>query len=1755
MQVLIEKALDNCKPEFANAKLQRIARGLLAAYLMKSSDAAAKKILSDSASQNNNDFEKTLNEGGRVCKGKISQFPLLSLLTLDVKRLPHHIDHIVFYKLQASLFYALVSEESKFSFITISEAADNIRLTLLQRANSSKIKQFPTQLTILETLEFLCNEITEQYTVSNAYLKMVRNGWNVCANYKDEKSLIRQSRIQTRRPNPKIKPSIQVEPFPFEGNDLDIEDAPDVNVVELDPSAISPAIRAERELYRNQILSAKEQFGLSFVTYRLTPFELNKALQWIKNAQPNASSALGFLTILTTLKLHEVLGLHIAQSVNDTSSFKQLDDSYGIIDIASGVYWRKGLDISDRYEPSETDLKWLLPHSEWLALPIPSPFLKLFRTFFARYQVGLIEQILPDEIAQKANDLLTRACSEIVHSGGLNRRLTNKVLRYLLYGCVASKYGRHQASLIFANNEFGLSTWHYYMSDTAYNSQLAFMNTCTELLGLDFDHQEALAEGDSAIGSKLAIDKTVFSERLAERIESLNVALRSVRKSRSLNILREIYNQLVSYTVLMFCAAASHRRHKSMFIEHYCWNENYTSVLIADKIHFGESATRIIPVPELMTKQINNTLGWIEQIIKRVELLDKVITAKLKASIHRDSNASFLGLWLDNGELATPSTAQIEEIMGEDWTLPQNAIRHLSYHTIFPFEEAVPFLDHQMGHISTDMHSFQNTSLMQYGGPEVEIHRNVISRCLVELGFSLLAHTRFSHSKMYNNGQFVPTSIQKKSRNQSKSAEAIIQSDLRPLLDKAIMTNQDFYELLSVQYRDDPYLHEQTLILLKRLKLSDGEQTEINSDELHFALGRYFKKSPVASTVLSYGVMFSERNYKQIHSAFYDFSQALINRPKQVSSVTLGNILLFSMILDGTGDLSADMLRKSVTISSIKSSNGYLTAKINEEKLVFFGGLSALFLAMLIKRGEFKNVTLNPQTLERFMNGTCPEVNVDKSITSRYAKLTALFRRMHDKKMTFSKLYQLIGLAPRGSETGVLYGLRQGTLRVKGLSEHTLLRLLDRKHRYIIPSSGEARLGAIAERSFFRVKPRSNDYFKTFMADFRNKFVNYPGTSKEKITRFWQELILLETAKNLSDLVKRSHDLPEITVLVLTWLYEISGRKGQRYGGLAPSTILTYFSKVVPRLFEFAANQSLTTFDYEDFSDLYQDIIDAGDIENRADRAKILARFHSVIQEYFGVVKFDFLDLDVEENEESLTGRIIMPWEYEQSLSLLLSDKDMNAEEQFANAAILILCCRLGLRREEIRRLKLRDFSIEEQVLYVRTHRISKETVRVKSKSGNRRIPYSLFLNEKELGILYTCIEQAKGQKSQSVPLFFDLINPKELRHMESHFSRVIEALKLVTGDPEMRIHDGRHTCISFNATALVLNDKQRDPIAKAVKAWIGTDFFSKFQQRFYEATVATPTTRHALLPALALMIGHSSATTTLSSYIHLLDYWRWLAVEENFKSVKKLDGVLARLIRVPRKRFIELKSEQGLSASYVVLKKTQKESPPVGEAYQIESFDQKPVLSSRNKDSVATHILQIQKIEKALRYLENAERQSNEAPDVGPVKPSDHHYELTQHYVDTVRHAYQAILTNDVSYRVYEIPSNEEGVEFIGQSRLYEARNYVKDADFYQLLVHLIQCKQESTGAFTALMQLWEQVWYGAKKKMFIPTFQMNKACAAFMACQFRIKLATSKINRRVGVAVFESCAVEQLTMKGVAVSIPQFSHAMFLLKLCIEY
>jgi hypothetical protein len=101
----------------------------------------------------------------------------------------------------------------------------------------------------------------------------------------------------------------------------------------------------------------------------------------------------------------------------------------------------------------------------------------------------------------------------------------------------------------------------------------------------------------------------------------------------------------------------------------------------------------------------------------------------------------------------------------------------------------------------------------------------------------------------------------------------------------------------------------------------------------------------------------------------------------------------------------------------------------------------------------------------------------------------------------------------------------------------------------------------------------------------------------------------------------------------------------------------------------------------------------------------------------------------------------------------------------------------------------------------------------------------------------------------------------------------------------------------------------------------------------------------------------------------------------------------------------------------------------------------------------------------------------------------------------------------------------------------------------FYQLLSHLVGCKQVNIDAFTDLMKAWKQGWYDSKKKLFIALSRLEEGQKIFDTCGMSFVLETKRINRRVGGVKFESCSLKQLTLSGESISIPQFSHAMFLI------
>lgn len=706
------------------------------------------------------------------------------------------------------------------------------------------------------------------------------------------------------------------------------------------------------------------------------------------------------------------------------------------------------------------------------------------------------------------------------------------------------------------------------------------------------------------------------------------------------------------------------------------------------------------------------------------------------------------------------------------------------------------------------------------------------------------------------------------------------------------------------------------------------------------------------------------------------------------------------------------------------------------------------------------------------------------------------------RKLSVAWLARSLKSAPRPHESGVLYGIRHNTIGFSPLSNAAFQRLVFPK-RY----TGEE--GLVAPRiekkaALYRVPLRrhkhDNQYFKNFTKLFRQSLDDHPVNPHEGVLHCWNNLINTVKITKLNELVKRSKELPELILLVLNWLFHASQRAGKSRPRVATSTIKTYFSRIVRILCDEVGNRSLVSLDYDDLLQHYQNVVDAGDeIDSRGERARNLLDFHEINHKFFGLCDIDFHDLDVEVPDKFFESNIITPDEYNNALELLLRDDSTLYKDKYINAAMLILCYRLGLRRMECGRILFSDWNHHDGLLHIHSNRFG----RTKSVAGNRRIPFHLFMNDMEMEILNFVLGSHSNEcKRSNSPIFGDVQHPEQLRRLEPHFARVIEALKVSTGDEKARLHDCRHSFITFVSSGLVLSDKPQDSIAKTVRSWFKQESLDDFVKAYVASTIKIPTTRAAYLPALSLMVGHSSAKVTIKNYLHLMDYWRWLAIEEDFRRKKTLDDAVVNWSGIDKQYLISRKNVFKQSSAYTVL-------PTLIERIDnIPSFDGEnfPLrsqvdfqLSQREVDSVPEQLSRLQEVDEILRHLEYVDSmklKSEEDCTVDDDYDTDNDHttsyqlkrnDLTQYQVDKVNAIYQKVLKEVVTHRSYGVVSQDEYVVFPQAMDQAAAAKYLRQEEFYELAEALLRLKKSHPDEYLVLLNDWAGSWDSGKRTVYL--------------------------------------------------------------------
>ena len=223
-----------------------------------------------------------------------------------------------------------------------------------------------------------------------------------------------------------------------------------------------------------------------------------------------------------------------------------------------------------------------------------------------------------------------------------------------------------------------------------------------------------------------------------------------------------------------------------------------------------------------------------------------------------------------------------------------------------------------------------------------------------------------------------------------------------------------------------------------------------------------------------------------------------------------------------------------------------------------------------------------------------------------------------------------------------------------------------------------------------------------------------------------------------------------------------------------------------------------------------------------------------------------------------------------------------DSNDRSAARIALILGYRCGLRRSEVEWLRISDFD-RINFLHVRPT----EMRALKTSNARRDLPLELLVPPKELAQLRRRISQVRALAlKKKIPLqgallFSEAGDPARL--MADFSSKVLGMIRWAFQgderrdwapiDPSFRFHRLRHSCATVSLLRLwpELHAIARHIFGKKAKAtlqWIIEDS-KHFRERLMGCSVT-----EVDLQAVALLLGHGAAATSLEHYVHVLDWY-----------------------------------------------------------------------------------------------------------------------------------------------------------------------------------------------------------------------------------------------------------------------------------------
>lgn len=340
------------------------------------------------------------------------------------------------------------------------------------------------------------------------------------------------------------------------------------------------------------------------------------------------------------------------------------------------------------------------------------------------------------------------------------------------------------------------------------------------------------------------------------------------------------------------------------------------------------------------------------------------------------------------------------------------------------------------------------------------------------------------------------------------------------------------------------------------------------------------------------------------------------------------------------------------------------------------------------------------------------------------------------------------------------------------------------------------------------------------------------------------------------------------------YAYRIATRGTQFKVDLAWETVRKHIRSITSQFLGHLNGGDFLYLDDVEYEEIYFKVLDRATDKARPARLVALREFHYCLMDEFHVDNVDWsavLGMGDWPSLDAVLGidaNIVSDREYKEAIRLILESEIGSASDRMKYAALLIVGYRFGLRWSEAFLLERRDIRWGGLPGHVEVRIRPNLHRRVKTRASRRVIPLVGTFTEQEQNVLREVRDQSDqlGQKDPRTLLFNDG-NEARVPIVRSKASYLVNrALKLASGDPDVRFHHLRH---SFASVLLLMVVSSLNLLDRTVEARYGQIVaVRKVGQRDYAKLWRRKSSSATRIRTISQLMGHG-ALSSITAYFH----------------------------------------------------------------------------------------------------------------------------------------------------------------------------------------------------------------------------------------------------------------------------------------------